>query len=60
MPIYEYKCESCNNVFECKFSIKSDSATTICTKCKGIGKKIPSLAAFHLKGKGWYKEPPAK
>ena len=51
MPIYEYKCTKCNNVFEVlqKFS---DTPITHCPRCGGSVKK--SESSFRLKGSGWY------
>ena len=54
MPIYEYKCRSCEHQFETiqKFS---DDPLTECPACKQHElKKLVSAAAFHLKGNGWY------
>jgi putative FmdB family regulatory protein len=56
MPIYEYLCESCGKRFEATRSIKESSTMIGCPSCDGIGKKIPSLSTFHLKGGGWYKD----
>lgn len=53
MPIYEYECDSCNEVTEAiqKFS---DAPLETCPKCGGKLHKLMSLNAFHLKGNGWY------
>lgn len=56
MPIYEYMCESCGKRFEITKGIKEDSSSAICLRCKGTGKKVPSLSTFHLKGSGWYSD----
>ena len=55
MPIYEYKCNECDHVFEAiqKFS---DDPLTECPECKGKVEKLISQSAFHLKGGGWYKD----
>lgn len=56
MPIYEYVCTSCGNEFEAmqKFS---DAPLTDC-ECgeSGTVERKLSLAAFQLKGGGWYKD----
>ncbi|KAA0259207.1 zinc ribbon domain-containing protein [Deferribacter autotrophicus] len=54
MPIYEYKCKECGNVFELMESINSDVYERKCVKCGGTAKRIISLSSFHLKGSGWY------
>jgi len=54
MPIYEYRCDCCEHEFEVLQSI-SDDRLTDCPACKrsALRKKL-SVAAFHLKGTGWY------
>lgn len=53
MPIYEYKCEKCGQVFEAmqKFS---DPPLNECRSCGGPVEKLISQTAFTLKGEGWY------
>ena len=54
MPLYEYRCESCDHQFEViqKFS---DAPIAVCPKC-GAGPvvKLMSSPAFQFKGSGWY------
>ena len=54
MPIYEYMCLKCRNVFEewLKFSETTESAP--CPKCDSLAQRIISNTAFVLKGGGWY------
>ena len=54
MPIYEYKCEKCSDVFELFESINSKSEIRKCSKCGGVAKRIISMSNFQLKGSGWY------
>jgi putative FmdB family regulatory protein len=53
MPIYEYRCSKCGNVFEVlqKFS---DSPLKKHEKCGGKVERLISASGFHLKGGGWY------
>ena len=54
MPIYEYRCDECDSVFEViqKFS---DEPLKTCEKCGATNLiKLVSSSAFHLKGSGWY------
>jgi len=53
MPIYEYQCERCNELFELiqKFS---DEPLTTHEKCGGPVHRLVSAPAFHFKGSGWY------
>jgi putative FmdB family regulatory protein len=53
MPIYEYECESCCNVFEIFQRMTEDPLTT-CPDCSGAVKKLVSVSSFQLKGGGWY------
>lgn len=54
MPIYEYRCESCNFEFE-KLQKMSDAPLLECPECQqsALKKKI-SAAGFRLSGGGWY------
>ena len=53
MPIYEYRCNSCNIQFELRQKF-SDPPTDKCPKCGGTVHKLVSAASFSLKGAGWY------
>ncbi len=54
MPIYEYKCENCGEIFEVIQKI-SENKLTNC-KCGNDGKvhRLVSSSGFRLKGSGWY------
>jgi putative FmdB family regulatory protein len=54
MPLYEYRCESCDHQFEViqKFS---DPHVSVCPKCgSGPVVKLISSPAFTFKGTGFY------
>ena len=53
MPLYEYKCQSCGEVFETiqKFS---DTPITVHEKCGGQVERLISTSALQFKGSGWY------
>lgn len=53
MPIYEYECTSCCNVFEV-FQRMTENPLTACPDCTGAVKKLVSRSSFQLKGTGWY------
>ncbi len=55
MPIYEYRCKDCHQVFEewCKH-FEDGGAERTCPVCKGPAKRIMSQTTFALKGEGWY------
>jgi len=53
MPLYEYKCGSCGQVFEIiqKFS---DTPLTVHETCGGTVERLISTSALQFKGSGWY------
>lgn len=54
MPIYEYRCNTCEHKFEAlqKFS---DAPLVTCPACANDALvKLVSAAGFQLKGSGWY------
>ena len=53
MPIYEYQCNHCNEVFEIFHKIDEDCKVA-CPKCLGPIKKLISATNFVLKGSGFY------
>lgn len=53
MPIYEYKCEKCGEVFE-KRQKFSDEPLTTHEVCGGPVHKLLTAPAFQFKGSGWY------
>ena len=53
MPIYEYQCKHCNDVFEIFHKIDEDCKVS-CPKCLGPAKKLISATNFVLKGSGFY------
>ncbi len=54
MPIYEYRCKACHQVFEKWCKSFDDNDEQSCPICNGDGKRIMSSPAFVLKGGGWY------
>lgn len=53
MPIYEYRCAQCQNVFEEWLKSFDDDAPN-CPNCGGQAERIMSNTTFVLKGGGWY------
>ena len=54
MPIYEYQCANCGHRLEALQKM-SEAPLEKCPQCKAMAlKKLISLAAFRLKGGGWY------
>jgi putative FmdB family regulatory protein len=53
MPIYEYECVDCGEVFEV-FQKMSESPLQKCKFCKGRVNRLISQCSFQLKGTGWY------
>ena len=56
MPIYEYKCDVCEEITEEFDKITSTTKTIECSLCGQPANRIMSLGSFHLKGAGWYKD----
>jgi putative FmdB family regulatory protein len=54
MPLYEYKCNDCDERFEA-LQRMSDPPLTECRSCSGGNiEKLISTSSFQLKGSGWY------
>jgi putative FmdB family regulatory protein len=55
MPIYEYRCERCEQLSEFFLRV-SDPHPEACPRCgeRGSLKKQISQTSFSLKGEGWY------
>ncbi len=53
MPLYEYRCTSCDYRFE-KIQKVSDATETACPKCGGELVRPLSAPALQFKGAGWY------
>ena len=54
MPIYEYMCTNCRNIFEKWLKISETTENASCPKCNSEAQHIISNTAFILKGGGWY------
>ena len=53
MPIYEYQCCKCSEIFEA-FQKITDDPLTECRFCSGRVEKLISQSSFQLRGSGWY------
>jgi putative FmdB family regulatory protein len=53
MPLYEYKCTSCNHVFEIQQKI-SEEPLKYCPQCKGLIRRVISAAGIIFKGSGFH------
>lgn len=53
MPLYEYKCQACGQVFEVMQRF-SDEPLRVHEGCGGAVERLLSPPAFHFKGSGWY------
>ena len=53
MPIYEYKCEGCGDVFELRQRFADEPLTTH-DKCGAPVHRLISAPALQFKGSGWY------
>ncbi|MFW6324856.1 MAG: FmdB family zinc ribbon protein [Desulfovibrionales bacterium] len=53
MPIYEYRCTKCQQIFE-EFQSGFEEKDATCPFCSGTSRRIISNTTFVLKGSGWY------
>lgn len=54
MPIYEYRCKSCDHEFE-EFVRSGDAEPDTCPECEAPSiSRLISNTNFQLKGSGWY------
>jgi putative FmdB family regulatory protein len=53
MPIYEYQCQKCDNVFEVFHKIEEE-VHPVCPRCLGQARRVMSATNFILKGSGFY------
>jgi len=54
MPVYEYRCRTCDHQFEIQQSF-SDDALTVCPECEGELRKVFAPVGITFKGSGFYK-----
>ena len=54
MPIYEYECPKCGEVFEEWVKSSESREDKPCPKCGTPSPRIVSRTSFVLKGDGWY------
>ncbi len=60
MPIFDYQCEACGHHFDI-LQKAGEGALRKCPKCGKLKlRKLLSAPSFHLKGGGWYKNPPSE
>ncbi|MBI5519906.1 MAG: zinc ribbon domain-containing protein [Desulfovibrio sp.] len=53
MPIYEYNCQDCKQIFE-EWQKDYEERDIPCPVCGGNACRIMSSSSFVLKGGGWY------
>jgi putative FmdB family regulatory protein len=53
MPLYEYRCQRCETVFEV-IQRFSDEPLTVHENCGGTVERLLSAPALQFKGTGWY------
>jgi putative FmdB family regulatory protein len=53
VPIYEYQCTKCGEIFEA-FQKITDEPLSQCKFCNAKVEKLFSQSTFQLKGSGWY------
>src|SRR4051794_5648601 len=53
MPLYDYRCHQCGEVFEVRQKF-SDEILKTHEKCGGVLERLISVPALQFKGTGWY------
>jgi len=53
LPIYEYECQSCDNIDELIEINYNSSKTKKCSECGGKSKRIISIGAVHTDTPTW-------
>jgi putative FmdB family regulatory protein len=53
MPLYEYRCQECENRFE-RIEKPSSPHDSICPSCGGSARRLLGAPALQFKGSGWY------
>ena len=56
MPLYTYQCYECMNVQEVMRSVEERDKSVPCDRCMVSSERIIDLAAFQLRGGGWFKD----
>jgi len=55
MPIYEYRCQECQQSFE-EWQKDFSERQVLCPVCGGKAERLISSTSFVLKGGGWYSD----
>lgn len=53
MPIYEFRCDRCDTLFEQILPI-DDRGKKRCPECGKPARRVISRSSFRLRGSGWY------
>lgn len=53
MPLYEYRCQECENRFE-RIEKASAIHDGVCPVCGGVARRLLGSPALQFKGSGWY------
>ena len=53
MPLYDYRCHQCGEIFEVRQKF-TDDVLTVHEDCGGELERLISLPAIQFKGTGWY------
>ena len=53
MPLYEYRCQTCERSFE-RLERASEPKNGTCPDCGGTARRLLGAPALQFKGSGWY------
>ena len=54
MPIFEYRCRKCENVYKIWKHVMPTGEESRCNKCGGPGIEVLGIAYVNFKGSGFY------
>jgi putative FmdB family regulatory protein len=54
MPVYDYKCKTCNGTTSVQKGIGESEVVPICFKCRGAMQRDYSFGSVQFKGGGFY------
>jgi putative FmdB family regulatory protein len=53
MPLYEYRCQTCDNLYQ-RIERVSEPSIAVCPECGGEARRLLGAPALQFKGSGWY------
>ena len=54
MPLFEYRCRKCENVYKIWKHVQPEEDECLCNKCGGRGIQVLGISRFDFRGEGFY------